>query len=167
MVTRHDHGRCALLALHSELRVRCARAIHTRDAIGVRLLAGGACRASLMVIAHDIRCHALLTLTRDAILRAGACLARGAIGIRALARTASDTTGRTLPISVRDLWSLAWLARWRTSIRKSSNGANCALSLGQVPRGTGLTRDAKEALVVCEGRPTLGSTSTGWAQLAH
>ena len=42
-----------------------------------------------MVSADDIRLGALLALTRDAVLSAGARLACSALGVRALARTAT------------------------------------------------------------------------------
>jgi hypothetical protein len=57
-----------------------------------------------MVSADDIRLGALLALTRDAVLSAGARLACSALGVRALARTTSEATGRTNIVDVRDLW---------------------------------------------------------------
>jgi hypothetical protein len=63
-----------------------------------------------MVSADDIRLGTLLALTRDAVLCAGACLARGAIGVGALTRTTRDATSRTITINIRNLWSLARLA---------------------------------------------------------
>jgi hypothetical protein len=78
-----------LLALDSELRVRRASAVHTGGALRVWLLTRGACRACLMVSTDDIRLGTLLALTCDAVLSAGARLARSVVSVRALARTAT------------------------------------------------------------------------------
>ena len=78
-----------LLTLDSELRVRRAHANHTSGALRVWLLTRGACRACLMVSAHDTRLGTLLALTRDAVLSAGARLARSVVSVRALACTAT------------------------------------------------------------------------------
>jgi hypothetical protein len=121
----------------------------------------------LVVIAHDVRRRTLLALTSDAILRANARLARGAVGVGAIARTTSDATRRAVSIGIRNLWGWARLARWRSSIREFASGASCALGLGQASSGTCLARDAKEALVVREGGSTCWSDSAGRAQLAH
>ena len=43
-----------------------------------------------MVITNDIRLRTILALTGDAILRAIACLARGAVGVGTLTRIASE-----------------------------------------------------------------------------
>ena len=132
-------------------RIRRADTLDTCSAIGVWLLARRACRASPVVNAHDIRLRTLLALARDAVLSAGACLARGAIGVGALACTASEATGRTNIVDVRDLWSLARLARRRPSVRESTGWTSRALGVGQATSGACLARDAKEALVVRKG----------------
>ena len=110
MVIRRDHRGRALLTVKPERRVGRAIAIHARGTISVRLLARRTRCARLVVVTHDVRRHTLLALTRDAVVRANARLARGAIDVGALARTTSDATRRTITVGVGDLWGLARLA---------------------------------------------------------
>ena len=70
-----------LLALNSKLRVRRARAGHTRRALGVRLLTGGASSARLVVSIDDIRRRTILALTRCGERRASTANALGSISV--------------------------------------------------------------------------------------
>ena len=78
--TRTNHI-IALLALHPELRIRRARAVHTSVALCVRLLAGGTRCTGLAIGTHHIGCRTVLALSRDAVLRARARFACGSIRV--------------------------------------------------------------------------------------
>ena len=150
-----------------ERRVGRAIAIHACGTISVGLLTRCARCARLVVIAYDVRRRTLLALTRDAVLRANARLARGAVGVGTLARTTSDASRRTITVDVGHLWGLARLARWCAGTSKSSSRACRALGVVQATGCACLARNAKESLVVREGGCTFGADSTGRALLAH
>ena len=86
-----------------------------------------------MVSADDIRLHTLLTLTRDAVLSARACLARSVLSVRPLARTATRAARGAFSNHIITLLALNSKLR----VRRASAIHTCgALGVRLLTRGT-------------------------------
>ena len=78
-----------------------------------------------MVSADDIRLRTLLTLTRDAVLSARACLTRSVLSVRALARTATRAARGAFSNHIITLLTLDSKLRVRRARAVHTGGAIC------------------------------------------
>ena len=121
------------MALDSELGVRRPRAVDTSCAICARLLAWTTCRTRLVVLAHDIRRHAVLTHTDRGICRSGAPNTLHSIVARSGPSRACSARG---PLRVDDIRLRALLALTRDAVLSArarlARGAVCVRTLASL-----------------------------------
>ena len=155
-----------ILTDYPKLGVRRARAVDTRSSIGVWLLAWTACRAGLVILAHDVRRHAVLTHSDRGIRRSSAANTLCSILVGTSACRACSASGRAIALGIRDKWSLAWLARRRANTRELSGQACRTFCVVKSTSLSCVAWYAEKTLVVRKSNKSRRADAPRWAQLA-